>query len=191
MSSKTNIKRIVCDHLETLHDHSNGKRWDVADVFAMAGLPLASLAASLYWRVRLPDSLVNAGITAFSVFAGLLLSVLVLLYSVVQSDKPRPPGSPPLSSDEENRLRLRKQFLKQVHANVSFAILEAVSVIVLSLFLLACPASGWQAQCAVGLTAALIALTVNFLLTLLMVLKRIHVLIEKELTRDGAAGAHA
>lgn len=190
MSPTTNIKRIVTDHLDTFRHYAE-RRWLMRDIAVVFGLPLLCLVAAVWWGVRLNEALVNAGLTAFSVFAGLLLSVLVLLYSVVQTER-NAAGQAPVRTAEQVRMeKVRAVFLKQVHANVSFSILECVAVIVLCLGLLSCGKDGWKNGLAVALSGALIGLTVNFLLTLLMVLKRIHVLMGREFDHSNANGEHA
>lgn len=189
MIQMINVACVLKDHIATLGDYLTGE-WKVQSVCVFGAVPIGAGIAAAWWGGRLSDALINTGITVYSIFAGLLLSLLVLIYSVVQTDVAAENLDKAIpESQRSEQAKVRRLFLSQIHANVSFSILEAVSVIVLCLFLMAFPSQGaWQAT-AVVLSGVVVALTANFVLTLLMVLKRIHILIDKEIALPRAATA--
>ena len=168
MSNKINISVIVADHFKTMQNERTNKlsRIDIATFF---GLPLALGALSFFVGFELMPDAVTVLIAALAVFSGLLVNVLVLIYSLtdaaVQSGRNELPRS-------QERLR----FLKEVFANLSFAILVAVFCILLLSWLIF--VRGAWAQL---LTAIFVACCLNFLMTFLMALKRIHILLRNRL----------
>lgn len=137
-------------------------RIDVATFF---GFPLALGALSFLIGFQLRADDVTVLIAALAVFSGLLVNVLVLIYSLadaaVRSER-----------NEAARSQERLRFLKEVFANLSFAILVAVFCILMLSWLIF--VRGAWAQL---LTAIFVACCINFLMTFLMALKRIHVLL--------------
>lgn len=165
MSSKINISQIVVDHLATLRNESTGKisAMDLL-IFLLVPLVLAVISYLMGWS--LSKDATNLVVTAMSIFAGLMINVLVLIYTVALNTKP----------DEETveEAILEKRFLRQIFANISFSICTSVLIVVILSFSYFLEA---RAQLVVSSVAYL--LLGNFLLTLLMTLKRLHILLSK------------
>ncbi|AZO35530.1 hypothetical protein EOA27_21940 [Mesorhizobium sp. M2A.F.Ca.ET.037.01.1.1] len=149
---------IVRDHFATLKDEGTDKV-SVADYLVMLGAPIA--LALLAWALgfSIPDAYVGTLVSVFAIFAGLLFNVLVLIYSFADSSR---------GANKE----LRDRLLRQSFSNISFTIVSSlVIVFLLTSLLFTC-----------GITQRILetlatAIAINFFLSLLMVLKRIHVLL--------------
>jgi hypothetical protein len=167
--SKIDVRDIVRDHFATLVDYETGRR-SFSDHVLFVVVPLVGSGVLLLLGIDLSETAVNVLITALSIFAGLLFNLLVLLDSL--ADRKQAP-----TGDSDARL-----MMKGIYANTAYAVLIALLTLVpLCLFTL-------TQNCTVrvvtsGLSYFLIG---HFLLTLLMVLKRIHALLSHEFSRPRA-----
>jgi hypothetical protein len=161
-------------HVDSLRDFRTGKRsW--TDFAFFFGIPaLAVLAAGYYHWGLYVDSL-NALIAAFAIFAGLLLNLLILIYT--------------FSTGSEYPTALAKvktRFVRELHDNIAFSVLIS-SLIVISALIGVAQLKMEDPQNSVHtgpiMTSVMIYLTTNFVLTLLMILKRIYILINTEIER--------
>jgi hypothetical protein len=84
-------------------------------------------------------------------------------------------AKPDQEAQSDSRTSLRHSLLKELFANVSFGILTSILITVLLVAILF--ASGLAYIAMVGAAAFLVA---NFFFTLLMILKRVHVLLKNE-----------
>ena len=121
----------------------------------------------------------NGLLTAFSIFAGLLLNLLVLVFSLPQSIAES-------FNPADNQAIIRRRVVREIHANISFAILISLAVVVVAIVAL------WTTRHNEGITARetgwaatflLVTLSANFVLTMMMVLKRMHLLISNQFDR--------
>ena len=168
MLDKIDVRDIITDHYRTLVDDATKKRAKL-DYVLFLGLPLAAAMASVYGSVVVTDTAVNVLITALSILAGLLLNVLVLIHTV--SQRFTVPTGP---SDG-------KRFLQEIYANIAYCIFVSIaSMAPLLGQVLLCPTSGgcgakdWTSPTALFLTS-------HLFLTLLMVLKRLHILLKLDM----------
>ncbi len=163
MFEKINVSGIVRDHVRTLKDYA-ANRVSAGDILLFFVLPaLVSLLMVLVLHFSLDGAAINVLITSLSVFSALLFNLLILIYDLLRKERAAKPHS-----------ALRIQFLDQISANISFSILVAVLAIALVLLLfIKVEFPPWTA----ALNLAINFLVINFILTLLMVLKRVHVLI--------------
>jgi 4-hydroxybenzoate polyprenyltransferase len=158
MTSKIDIRMIVEDHFSTFKDEGTQKVSPYDYAIMLGGPGLLAIILVLF-GFSIGDANVGALISVFAIFAGLLFNVLVLIYSF--SD---------VNSDGKKGVRDR--LLRQSFANISYSILVSLtSVVVLAALLFV----GGILQS--FLEAIVIFLSANFVLSLLMVLKRIHVLL--------------
>jgi hypothetical protein len=165
MFPKINILEVIKDHLSTIRDYDTGKT-SVSDAIIFALIPaLFSFAAIILVR-RIDGSVVGILITAFSIFTALLLNLLMLIFAAA---KPEQEGL------SDSRTTLRHTLLKELFANVSFGILTSILITVLLVAILF--ACGLTYIAMVGAAAFLIT---NFFFTLLMILKRVHILLKNE-----------
>ncbi|MBF0383473.1 MAG: hypothetical protein HQL69_20835 [Magnetococcales bacterium] len=172
MSSKIDVRRILSDHIQTLRNEKTNKRslWDLTLFFL---IPACLGAFSIHKGFSFSDDAVGVLITALSIFAGLLINVLVLIYSIFQNITEDGSGQ------NEQGLSTRgeeKRFLREIFANISFAILVAVSTVILVSL-----AQAFDIKQPVVFSGIVVAFSINFILTLLMALKRIHALLSHKL----------
>ena len=165
MIDKINVSQIIVDHVRTLRSDATGKvHW--SDYLLLLLIPSLVSVLPIYFQTELKESAVTLLMAAFSIFAGLLINVLVLIYTVAIRLEDS------INSSDEDRYRLERDFIKQIFANVSFSILISV-LIVLILFVSSVSPK------AINIAGAAVCtfLIVEFTLTLLMSLKRLHVLL--------------
>ncbi|MEX2299479.1 MAG: hypothetical protein WD733_01010 [Bryobacterales bacterium] len=172
---KINLWRIVQDHAQTLVDYPS-KRLSRSDLAVFAGLPIAGGIACAWFQIGFKAEVLDGLLTAFSIFAGLLLNLLVLVFSYTQSSAQTPRPIDPKAA-------IRERLTREIHANVSFAILVSLAMVVctvVALWLLKHAEQGTPNETGWLLTFLLVTLSINFGLTMMMVLKRMHLLIDQE-----------
>lgn len=165
MSSKINIAQIVTDHLATLRNEGTGKV-SLFDIAIFIALPITFAVAYYASGWKFSENATNLVITGMSIFAGLMINVLVLIYTVALNTK--------TEDETAEEAIIEKRFLRQIFANISFSITTSVFIVVfvgISFF------TGSKAQ--EILSAIVVFMLTNFLLTLLMTLKRLHILLTK------------
>lgn len=174
MTSKINISCILKDHFQTLKNERT-KSFDALDISVFFGLPIAIGSVSFFLKAQMDDNSVTTLISAASIFSGLLINVLVLIYSLNEKSIQNPEGNDHSENDNHdvNKKTLEKELLKEIFANISFSILISMMLII-SLSFLVFLKPGYLA---IIFTSISIALCTNFCLTLLMGLKRIHILL--------------
>ena len=165
---KVNVLRIVVDHIGTLRDYST-KKYRFSDFLLFFGVPLAIAGALVYSYGSLQPNLISIVATSLSIFAALLFNLLLLVYDVTEKSK----------GYREHSNGLRQRFLGEVFCNISFAILVAIGAIVSVLILVLANCSFLAARV---LSFIIFYLVTLFLLTLLMLLKRVHVLLRHQTT---------
>lgn len=170
---------IVVDHWSTLRRHpSNELSW--MDVIVFGGAPIFLGALHFFYAEVAKDGKVDEVlVAAFSIFAALLLNVQVFLLGF----KIEPDVSPPKASKEDQALRKKKSemralFYGELFSNISYAIL--VSIVVLAATL---AAIFWGAENDKLFKSMQFAFVVHFILTLAMVMKRVHALFGSLRTR--------
>jgi hypothetical protein len=158
VTSKIDIRMIISDHFGTFRDEGTGETSKV-DLVVMILFPLLVAAGAYFFGFKIRDNHVGTLISVFAIFAGLLFNVLVLIYSFSDSDL-------------DGQKTLRDELLRQSFSNISYSIVLALfTVFVLTAVLFV----GGITQRI--LEAAVVLIAVHFFLSLLMVLKRIHVLL--------------
>lgn len=165
MSNKVNISDIIRDHLRTLRNES-ANRVSAIDYVTFFGLPVFFAILSWAYGFKISGESIPTLITALSIFAGLLINVLVLIYTVSQNVETL--TSKRGKEDVENE----KKFLREIFANISYSVLICLVSVVLLLILIWLPSN-----LSVTFSATIVALTLHFVLTLMMAVKRIHILL--------------
>jgi hypothetical protein len=179
MIDKINFSKIVCSHFSCLKDSAD--RVSFGDYALFIGLPLLLSLILNYLDLELTPDFTNILVTSSSIFAGLLLNLLMLLYSLIvrfqdkksEYDASNLAGSDPVKDEKD---RIRYNVLKETFHNVSFCVLISVIVVILCLL----------HNIHMMYLKFLISYSVYFLvplmiLTILMILKRVHSLISNEL----------
>jgi hypothetical protein len=179
MSSKVSVWNIVVQHFNTFKNE-NDKRSNI-DWLIMVGLPCVFSLSVVSGGLGVATDFYSNIVTAGSIFTGLLLNLLILVYDQkttileqkVKGDDPR-----------YTKYALRKRIISEVHFNISYCILICLISIVISV-----TASSLVDGLAVKIVVSgfdlspwvidfpLMFLAMHIVLTLLMILKRVHQLI--------------
>jgi len=165
MLGKINVLKIIGDHLKTLRSLRTGKvLWSEIALFFI--FPLAISIYSVYFQCFSFDSgQVNILIASLSILAGFLFNLLAMIFGAMDKLKEN-------ASGDDIKLAL----VREIHINVSFSILLSVICIILLLFY----------DCQIALLKPFFNMMaffviISFFLTLLMVLKRIYIIMSKDL----------
>ncbi|MFT3829728.1 MAG: hypothetical protein QM691_08490 [Opitutaceae bacterium] len=174
MTTKLNICRIIGDHLATLHEYKRPKI-SKGDIFVFFIVPavIAALITLVLGKTLTRES-INFLATVFSIFTGLLLNLLVLIYDGARKIEEKAEKN---SSDSA-----RLQTFEETFANISYSILISVITLIALFCARLVIAFNGNAFCDIALhtiSLATFCLTGNFLLTLLMILKRVHALLSR------------
>ncbi len=167
--NKLNILPILKGHLNTLQDFRNSSL-AIPDLLTFFGLPCIVGVVLVMLKFGFRVDAVSGFLNTFSILTGLLLNLLVLVFTLASA-------AAPMNMD----LRMRKIFLRQIFANICFSILISIAVVVTALISLAYMRSNQGAVTGPAATFVLSSFTASFVLTLLMVIKRMYVLLGKEL----------
>jgi hypothetical protein len=171
MLDKINIGQIIRDHISTLKNDAT-QRVGSGDYLLFLAAPFICAGLSIGFGLQLKENIVTLLIAAFSIFAGLLINVLVLIYTVtIRLEDVR------IDSGDSN-IDLEREFLRQIFSNVSFGILLSIMIVFVSIL------CAILSACA-GLIASSVCvfLIVEFTFTLLMSLKRLHILLVSRFER--------
>ncbi len=180
--SKINLWWIIREHLNTLVDYRQN-RISVGDVALFVVFPFVLGGGVAYFGLNLKTEVLNGLMAAFSIFAGLLLNLLVLVFSFTQSNTAQTSGP------TKAYTAIRRTILREIHANISFSIVMALAMVVVVLISL------WGLKYTEGAkpgatnwleTFLITVLASNFVLTLMMVLKRMYILISNEFDRPAS-----
>jgi hypothetical protein len=171
MFNKINVLQIILEHAATLKEHGNS-RPSRNDWFLFFGLPIFASAILVYEQLYLTDAVITALLACISVLTGLLFNVLVLIFSAIRKELPANGDTP---SIKENK-KLKTQLLRETFANISFSVLMGIVICLLSVI-----ATIHCAKITPIITFLLYFSVANFVLTLLMVLKRINTLLGYEI----------
>lgn len=194
MFEKINILSIFAEHISTFKKYGSDK-YSMSDIFIFLVLP-AILAFILLFicNIYLKGNLITILVTSFSIFAALLFNLLLLIYDVVSKHNKDGDGISEKTKKGRN-LTLKEKLLKETYVNISFNItISVISIILLitlyfiteapsleiykiNIFsLVLCPL-----QYLIYLFSFLVYyFLIQFMLTLLMVIKRINILLSKE-----------
>jgi len=169
---KINVFLIVRDHLRTLRSFPSEKL-SANDIITFFVFPVLFAIIAYHFSMTVKDDFYNVSITFFGIFIALLLNIQVAIFGIFlrKWDIPEEGKSKTLVKD---KLELRRVLLAEINSNVSYLVL--VSCAALAVFLTA------YTWCFVdGLFPALsVFIYTHFLLTLLMVIKRMYAAFQKE-----------
>lgn len=170
---KINPAKIIKDHILTLKNYDSGK-YSYGDFFVFLLFPIGLAGGLAYFFPKSANNpteifdknIVSILVTSLSIFAALLFNLLLLVYDLVKKANPT-----------EKFAVLKTRFLKEIYSNVSYSIFIAMlAVIILLISLLGTSIRILQ----VTVAFLVYFLVANFILTLLMVLRRVHILLSKE-----------
>lgn len=163
MLTRINIFDIVRSHFKTLRSVGQLRGITLVDFIIFLLVPIIS---SFYLGLNNVGfkSLTSDIITAISILAGFLFNLLAIIYTSI--DKIKING---LNSE------IRKQFVLELHSNISYNILLSIFIIPFLLLYKLDIYECWIDKTLLGINYFLLF---SFFLTLLMVLKRIFILLD-------------
>ncbi|WP_426022326.1 hypothetical protein [Brevundimonas sp. PWP3-1b1] len=173
---KIDIRQIIGDHLSTLKD-GRTKRLSVSDLLIFFFVPVIMGLAAFLVKMPLDRDVYNAAITFFGIFIALLLNVQVAIFGIFQRKWP-PPSDKKLLPIHQDRTRERRELLGELNANLSYLTLVCCVALVETFCFFVFKNFTPLAVCIV------VSTSMHFLMTLLMTVKRTHVLFHKEYTLD-------
>lgn len=188
---KINIILIIKDHVETLKNERTG-RVSIVDWLVFFVIPVAIGYLVYAFDIKLPYAIYGTSITFFGIFVALLLNLRVATFGILQR-KWQDHNDPKLVELQARTLELRTQLLSAVNANISYLIfISSLSVAMFLVF----SAFDWSApetaidkvpvgpeRLQVGTVSGAVfssAVYSHFVLTLLMIICRSHILFRQE-----------
>jgi len=153
-----NVDIIIVKHFETLLEDSSKFCFYLYFVI----IPLASAIFLLLLQKTLAADSANTLITAFSIFTGLLLNVILIIFAIVDR--------------REVKDADRKTLFEHLYANSIYALL--FSTLLLLFLILLVVLNDWKNLTVVVFFSFIIYFgVVHFIMTLLMIFKRLFVLV--------------
>lgn len=159
MAYKIDVSIILKDHVKTLVN-AKTHRPDLRDITFFIIMPSIITWILIRSEVKLTNDFVNALIGGLSIYVGLSLNFIALVFD--------------LSSKNTFKTQDKKDLIKETVANISVSIFYSIFIIVFSLL------SNVEIIRRIA-TAGSYFIIFQFLLTLLMILKRIYILLMEQL----------
>lgn len=166
---KADVLPILRAHMSTMSSYRTGKPL-VTDYLFFFGMPILFGATLVGFGFGFRVDAITGFLNAFAILTGLLLNLLVLVFTISVSS----------ASSERADVQLRRRVLKEIFVNVCYCIIVAVLATATSLTALSYTESRTGAQAGKIATFLLAFFTLNFVFSLLMILKRMYKLISTE-----------
>lgn len=196
---KLNIAPIVVNHFKTLKKHGN-KNLDKDNFFVFILIPIL-LSVILSIKVRIDSTKIGLIITAFSIFVGFLLNFLILLCDVSfknnekcrhykeSLEKKLKEGNRRINSQERSQLEFyknKKELIIEIYSNINFLILISIFIILFCFPYIFSPTIliDFKRYIKIFFNFIIINFSTVFLLTIIMVLKRVHLLLKSDLDEE-------
>ena len=184
MSSKINVMKIITGHWKTL-ENNRTKRVSVGDMVTFLLIPIALAVLTVVFKFKFTTDLTSLLVNFGAIFTALLLSVLVLVYD--QSTKLEEKKH---SSSGDISIGIKGTLLDQLYFNICYSIIISVALVVACFIEAICrskvgtvtiPLDNPISFCVdintYFATPLVTFITVNLILTILMIVKRMHALL--------------
>lgn len=184
MSSKINIKEIVLGHFGTL-SRVDGS-WSWTDFITFCGVPVVFGAGSLVAGFSLNKDIASLLVNFGAIFTALLLSVLVLVYDQESKIDDRNQRDIELGRPADQFYNAKKRLLDELYYNISYSILSSLVLIAFCFAFSISDSFAGPEAASLSVSSALsklvftpltVFVTVNLLLTIVMIVKRMHSLL--------------
>ena len=170
LDSKVDISQVLKDHFKTLRAHPFDGPPSRSELWLHFGLPgLFGLAVVVYGFGFRQDA-INGFLNVFAILTGLLLNVLVLVFTLASA-----------GTSKAQDGKVRSLVIRETFVNICFSVVSSLIVVCTCLIASAYMRSVPNATTGKLATFLLVSLTTNFVLTLLMILKRMFILMSGEL----------
>lgn len=171
MTSKVSPRLIFSDHLATLHDAGTNAISRV-DVLVFYFLPIACAPLPLVLPLEKVRDLSSLLVEAFAVLTALLLNLQALIVTRVSDVFPDADAATVDGQIQRAKITQRRTLLLEISKNISYEILVTISLVMLFILVFLFDKQ-W-------LLVPGFYLIGHFILTMLMILKRFHVLLTAE-----------
>jgi hypothetical protein len=169
---KIDVRPIIADHVDTFRDFGTHKR-SAFDILLFFGLPVAIATVALWSGIRIQAIAVGGILTASSIFVALLPNLLLMVLTFLQNTR---------GESADRFLQIRKRFLREIAINISFSLILSLALASTAIgSLIVLPKE--QEPIGPALTFLLITGSVAFLLTVLMLIRRMYALVLNEFDR--------
>lgn len=160
MISKINVADVIFRHLSTLRNERT-KKIDRLDIVLFYAVPAIGSVVFFCLKVSIKYDAIAIFVTSFSIFTGFLINILIFMHGMTNSSTQTP-------KDKDKAWLFESAFY-----NISYAILVSIMTIILLILM----AFMEHASTVYEISSFIfIFLLANFLLTLVMILKRVHVI---------------
>ena len=160
MLTKINITKIIINHFATLQN-ANSKKACFDDYLTFLLIPLLFTSILFYFKVYVTETAINVIISTLSILVGLLFNVVVLIFDIIKRDSAN---------------KIKNVVLKQILSNIAFTILLSIISILFTLLTLI-----ENSISKIIFNSILFFLLFNFVITVLMILKRMFHLFHSEI----------
>lgn len=169
MFTLIDVSFIIKEHYKTLQ--RDAKLLSIIVIFIV--IPIVVVYTFSKVDKLLTQSSVNALIMAFAIFTGLLLNVIFILFDIVDKvDR---------NTTQANNRRL---LLEHLYANTLYALL--ISAIILTFLIITAITEIWQNYTILLILSSVVYFGVaHFMMTLLMIFKRLSILLFSQLEKEG------
>lgn len=159
---RINVTAIIRNHLASLKNVNTGKS-EFSDFILFLFLPILMAGTLIFFKVTLTEGMINILITSLSIFIGLFFNVLVLIIGTL------------VKNATEN---LEKKILQELIDNVSYTIIISMLSILFGIFSI-----GFKGIMGSVFNGVTFFILFHFLMTVLLVLKRIYLLFTHQLNK--------
>lgn len=164
MTTKFSVFRIVSNHFNTLYNYrkSNDDKivLDYTSIFINFFLPFILAFVFIWFKLIIQQVDFISLIVAFSVLSVFLVNLMILLYSILNREK---------ENLGEKRDAKKIKLINETFANIQFAVLSSIGVVIIVLFMLLIPSNFYIDLALSFITYYLVFVSMA---TILMVLKR-------------------
>jgi len=168
---KIGIGGILIDHIGTLRDARSGQV-SFIDICIFYALPIILAVLVFFDDFSFKNEIIGQSIAVFAIFSALLFSVQVALFGIYT--KKRSDLDDYAKAFAIERLTARRDLIRETNANISYLIVvSAISVTILLVAFATDISNRFEPAVAVFLYG-------HFMLTLLMIIKRVHALFDRE-----------
>lgn len=175
--NKFSVSLIVRGQINSMKEYGTNKR-DWVEIFIFFFIPLSSPILQTWLNLDITKDIVGIVVSAASIFAGLLLNLLVLLYSILCSNNENSLSVKHVNANKGVENSEEKTLIEYTFYNISYAVLACVVLIVSSLVTLT--EVGWwvfPAQC------FFYYFGFQIFIAIAQILKRFHSLMEFRVSR--------
>jgi hypothetical protein len=168
--TKISFGGIIRDHWSTLRDFDT-KKISREDILLFAILPLVAAAGLIWLKIFLNPDFITTLLACFAILSGLLFNLLVLLFDVIRNARAGNPQDVTEVIDQKLKLAL----LRETFSNICYCVLLAIIMSIVCIV-------GLKQNPTIRAASSFIvyAGSINFVCTLLMVLKRMNTLLRHE-----------